>query len=417
MPRTALHTYCAAALLAACADTSSPTPATIEEAPGEPAFADNRAGSITNFYACEAGSTTALALTQRTELGFSANDVLEYAAGTHRATLTWPSDPTLEVGPEDGVQDLTIALEPRTDSARFHDPETEAIGHGATCRSWLEVDVRVTLQSTARALHETFDATLISKDVRVAFLAAQTEAPRLQGLLEATQDGVPPYMMELDVTFSPFGVTGNLVARWPDTAYPFTTLAHWGASRCDARAFALAPSQQLEGVSPKQLLDRISALERLTLTWLDGTRTSASLELELDDDGACVSLRDYLDAEGMDLEMTGTLSLESDDGRFSGSMPASLSRGFGDDSTDDLYLNVLSNPAEVPAADLGFAEIDGTAFEPLYREFRLSVDPSGEPMGTVSLKGVRRTNCINTDPGEVLCETVTEELETGTFSR
>jgi hypothetical protein len=412
-----LRTALLLVLLAACADSSS-KPGGVEEAPGEPALADNRPGSTAYFSICEAGRTTAVSLTQQTELGFSASDVLEYAAGEHHEPLTWLSDPTIAVGPEDGVQDLTIVLEPRSDSARFHDPETGPIGHGAACRSWLEVDVRVTLRSTARALHETFDATLVSKDVRVAHLAAQTEEPRLQGLLEATQSGMRPSMMALVLAFSPFGVTGSLDAHWLDTTSARTTLAHWGASRCEGKAFALGPSQQLEGVSPQMLLDQISALERMTLTWLDGTRTTASVELEPDGNGACLSVRDYLDATGIDLQMNGTLTIESDDGRFSASMPASLSMGFGDESTDDLHVSVLtSSPAEVPAADLGFPDIDGTELEPLHRELHVSLDPSGEPSGTVSLRGVRRSNCVNTEPGGVFCEMVTEELETGTFSR
>jgi hypothetical protein len=385
----------------------------IEEPSGTAVLIDDRMRSGDGA-TCERGTSIEIDLDDETELGFSANDVLAYAGGTRRAPLTWDSDDALvTLEPARGSEELAIRVQPRSDRALFHDPEVESIGHGAQCRSWIEIDVDVIVQSTSRALHESFEATLFTESLGATFLAATTQAPQLQGSLRAERSGEAPIRTDLHMTFSPFGVTGSLRAVWAGTTRPSPQLAFWGQRPCDRKQFSLSPEQQLEGVASGTLLEMLEMRDTIALEWLDGSRTTATLRFEADYGGAaCAYFHDWVGGEGVSLELTGTVEVASEDGRLGLRAPVPLSTSIDPDFTG-FWLSELGNPANTTAEELGFAGIDGSAFQPLHRQLFVQLDAQGTPSGDIGLYGIRKLSCMGSGP-DLFCEERTEQLESAT---
>lgn len=402
---------------AACARSApggDPGSLEIEEPSGSAVLVDEPMQSGDRV-SCEAGTRIEIDLDDETELGFSANDVLAYAGGIQRAPLTWISDPELALEPALDTEELALRVQPLSGRALLHDPERESIGHGAQCRSWVEIDVEVIVQSTSRALHERFEATLFTEDLGATFLAATTSAPHLQGSLRAERSGAAPTRMDLQMTFSPFGVAGDLRAAWPGVGDPFPQLAFWGHRPCEPKQFSLSADQEVEGVSSARLLEMLELRNTIALEWLDGSRTTAALRFSADYGGAaCAYFHDWVGGDGVSLEVTGIAEVSSEDGRMELSTPASLGTSLDPAFTGFALLDD-TDPADTTADALGFPDIDGSPFQPLHRRLHVTVDAQGTPSGDIGLYGVRKLNCTGAGP-DLFCEELTEELEVGTVA-
>jgi hypothetical protein len=332
---------------AACAKSS--TSSTPQPEPEGAARFSDALSRVADIDFCGEGSTDEVAFDARTAAGFSADDVLAYAAGTHEERLTWQVVESPEeqgevaVGPESGTRALSITVEPRGDAARFHVPSAGVIGHGLVCEPWLEIDVRVIVRSQGGALLEGFDATLVSQKGAFAYVSATSDggSPLAQGELSVGRPGNTLAGIELRFVFTPYGVTGTLLARWAESPYE-SELAHFGKAHCAKGHFALSLDDDLEGTSARELVRERGTHDDLPGSWDGGTAVNASIALALTDDTTVCGLEvDWgVDQVGFDLAVSGEVTLTTEDGRLDETMPGSLGLTIGDPMrADDFYLN------------------------------------------------------------------------------
>lgn len=391
---------------AACAKSSTSS-APQPEPEGTPSFSD-ALSLVADTDFCAEGSTDEIAFDARTSAGFSADDVLAYAAGTHEERITWEVVESTEeqteeqtevtVGPESGTRALSITVEPRGDTARFHVPSAGIIGHGLVCEPWLEIDVHVVVRSEGGALLEGFDATLVSEKGAFAYIAAASAGagPLAQGELSVARPRNTLAGSELRFVFTPYGVTGVLTARWAESPYE-GELAHFGKAHCGRGRFALSLDDDLDGTSARELVGERGTHDELAGTWDDGTAVSASVALALTDDTAVCGLEvDWgVDQVGFDLSVSGEVTLTTEDDRFNETMPGSLGLTIGNPiRAGDFYLSGTTRwqPAGSTPLDLGPAD-DLERFSAVTLSVSVYRDSSGF-LGGIQVRGERPSSCL-----------------------
>lgn len=177
---------------------------------------------------------TSLELGEPSPLGFSAEDVLSFAEGEHVTTIEWhPID--VPYGPESGTKQLTLSVE-SLGRARYVDR-----GESPCCFAAVQVDVRVTLETSGGALGESFVTVLEARSAGAASLLTVI-APPLGGSLSFDQQalGAERFIrLEPYAHFEPANFSGELRAGFesssgadhPDGVVGFRSLeiASWGA--------------------------------------------------------------------------------------------------------------------------------------------------------------------------------------------
>jgi len=386
---------------AACAKSSTssmPQP----EPEGTPSFSD-ALSLVADTDFCAEGATDEIAFDARTSAGFSADDVLAYAAGTHEERITWQVVESTEeqsevtVAPESGTRTLSITVEPRGDAARFHVPTAGIIGHGLVCEPWLEIDVHVIVRSEGGALLEGFDATLVSEKGTFAYIAAASAGagPLAQGELSVARPGNVLAGTELRFVFTQYGVTGLLTARWAESPYE-SELAHFGKAHCPRGHFALNLDDDLDGTSARELVRERGTHDDLPGTWDDGTAINASVALALTDDTTVCGLEvDWGgDQLGFDLSVSGEVTLTTEDSRLDETMPGSLGLTIGNPMrAGDFYLNGTTTwqPAGSTPFDLGPAG-DLERFSAVTLSVSVYRDSSGFS-GGIQVRGEGPSSC------------------------
>lgn len=177
---------------------------------------------------------TPLELAEASPLGFSAADVLSFAEGEHVTTIEWhPID--LPYGPESGTKQLTLSIE-SLGGARYVDR-----GESSCCFAAVQVDVRVTLETSGGALGESFVTVLEARSADAASLLTIIEPPLGGGLtFDQRALGAERFMrLELYAHFEAANFSGGLRAGFestsgadqPDGVVGFRSLeiASWGA--------------------------------------------------------------------------------------------------------------------------------------------------------------------------------------------
>lgn len=158
-------------------------------------------------------STTATTLSADavSPLGFSANDVLEYAAGQHDSTLSWhaldsSSSPCsgqtsiATVGsysPGAGQSAVSLTLAYADGNILFTHQSLLPLASGnpyANCYDSLNIDVVATLTTSDGALDESFTTTLQASSARVADWSASLDLSKLNGSFRALP--APPRIAE-----------------------------------------------------------------------------------------------------------------------------------------------------------------------------------------------------------------------------
>lgn len=251
--------------------------------------------------ACDEDATE-LGLDEVSPLGFSADDVLALAEGTHEATLTWVPDEAAMATTtlEPGTTEVTLVIEP-AGPASFVDAEPPASGSsggmielGWVCPDRVDVPVTVTLTTADGALDETLDGTLSATDAGSATLLVPIELDELEGTLSfevVSPEGGVPIQTRLEVVFGE-GIfagrlSGTIETRTDQVATAAgATYAEWGYGACEHGEYPVDP-ETAGAVTSTALLDVVNGASPLAVTWGDGTETTLSLAAVADEPTVC----------------------------------------------------------------------------------------------------------------------------------
>lgn len=191
---------------------------------------------------CHFQRTPITSLNVETQLGFSAQDILDFATTPSQSPLLWKGSSQLSFGPEAGVSALQLDIQHAGGAVFLRDSQQ------GECASALELDVVMTLQSAGGALSETFITTLVAESkVLLTFehsIDAQAVAGSFQVLATQPAGGVLE-QLTVSGTMSPQGSCGAIDATLsyqPDETLPsaglqlsgYGTVALWPAdSDCE----------------------------------------------------------------------------------------------------------------------------------------------------------------------------------------
>lgn len=328
------------------AGTSTGNPSPNEDAGpdsgGEDLDNDGFTGSEGGF--CMAGEKSDIALDDDSQLGFSANDLLAFASGTHEEVMRWRMPMQGSIGPESGEGTITITLEPAGTAPRFVQPDDGSSSGGAEpavdligggCEAWLEVDVNVTVETGGGALDESFEAVLRSRTADVAYVYVSPEPGELNGSFEASYDtpGFNLVQLGLGITLTSFGTSGTFSGVFEMRSGDGATdgvatgagglFATFGRAACADGGFAVGPDDEIEGMTTAEVLALVDATDSVELTWDDGATATSTLAFEPDDNGGCVQL-DNATIGDTTLLVYGTLRMQSDDGQLAGEWPGRI---------------------------------------------------------------------------------------------
>jgi hypothetical protein len=417
-----------ACALCACTDagTSTGNPGPIDGGP--PREVDNNGdGDFAGSGYCNAGPKTALALDEDSPLGFSPNDILAFASGTHEDTIRWNAQAMVEYGPESGEGAITITITPKG-TARHVEPAppgsggtdiggaAPAIDIDSNCTSWIEIDVEVSVETEGGALDETFEAVLRAHTPITTSLYASFKADALEGSFEAEgTGGLAGFVLggtQIGVRFSTFGVSGSFHG-WLTTSdtdgdsserpavgggAPFATI---GAAACIGEGFAVGASDDVEGVTVQDALDMLSESAQIDITWEDNTTTSSSFAFAATTPGGCVLLDNETPGD-LTIVLDGTLSMASEDerldGAFEGRFEAHIDTGAISRITFHVSDKRMSNVA-LGGEYYGFPDVDLSTYDAAGTALDVTVTSAGIE-GTITLIAYTFAECERPTPEE-----------------
>jgi len=364
---------------------------------------------------CPCGEVaTPVTLDEVTWLGFSAEQVLAFAAGTHEATLKYGQEgfdgTTLSLPEEPSA--LTLTVEP-TGTANFVAPRAAVVGQ--TCSNdsniptVLEIDVEVTLSTADGAFSEHFTDKLLVEDAARAHLMTTIDLESLAGNLvlglpeNASLPSLPALYVTIGEDFFVGDITGY-VSNCPDDACGANsvTFASWNDSDCKGRQL---PVRAADEAAPAidRILTQVGAASPLSITWGNGMTSDLSLEAASPAPALChqpagsltnsTEERYWLDTE---------LVLRSEDGRLDTDLPVSIEAIY--DVAGQPLLAFIDNfefaiPVEVSAfeetyglADVAFGEAL-EAYLYFYLELRYDAEP-GLPSSAIGGLDVREGETV-----------------------
>lgn len=373
-------------------------------------------GSLGGGY-CEADERVLDGTSADTTLGFSAADILAFAAGSHEEAIRWHDSFIATLGPEKGEHRVTVTLSHDDGEVRLMTPKTDA-GNGTGiepaidigtpnggCQPWLEIDVKVTIKTDGGALDESFDATLRSRNALFATLFTAPDPDHLGGAFapeEILEPGFKLVQLDLSIGFTPFGVSGSFdgvfemrtddsVGAAAGGGAPF---ADFGRTGCKYNSFAVGWDDMVEGASAQDVLDLVESAHDLAVDWSDDTSSTATLAFTPANDGACVLLDDMSFGDAT-FVVDGQLVLTSADGRVMATWKASARGELGDSGEIDQVQLLLDNNGpqntdlsqSIPGADL--SGYDSSGFD-----FMLTISGQ-DAMGELSVTGYKFADCAS----------------------
>ncbi len=161
---------------------------------------------------------TSIALDAASPLGFSANDGLGLAAGTHSAVLHWAPESDHPYGPEsgDGMIDLTVtSLGTAAYATTDYSKDTAAVQTELGCEPALLTDVSVTLRTAGGAFDETFNTSLTQTMSDTATLNPTILGGHIAGSFAfdpAALGAAQLAQINLNASFTSSGFSGSLAA-------------------------------------------------------------------------------------------------------------------------------------------------------------------------------------------------------------
>jgi hypothetical protein len=200
------------------------------------------------------------------------------------------------------------------------------------------VEVHVDVTTDGGALAESYDTLLRTSVPGIASLSVPFDPTKLGGSLAVSSSNPRAKLVQLglEATLTAAGmaggirgleqtdsgsgnsaassVSGAVLAVWPDSAV-------CQALTGDGGGLGVAIEQTVLGVSGTETLASVATPAPASVTWLDGTNTKLSLEIESEGDG-CFRVRNDLPVDiggGAGITYPVTIHAKSEDGRLDGS--------------------------------------------------------------------------------------------------
>jgi hypothetical protein len=376
---------------------------------------------------CDSEETTLDSVDAQTPLGFTAADVLAFAAGEHQTTIRWQPSELASYEPESGEHALTLRVTHAGGELRFveyreGESNGQEIGLAALepCSSHnaIEIDVEIEVTTDGGALDERVAGTLRASIINWATLHIALDPDELGGdfrITETRPAGFTLVQPTLDFGLSPLGLRGTFDGVFEmrnDDAVsaaggrgPLATIGD--EASCDGGGLPIAIDEALSGMSGQDAVDRVDQLTAMQGTWGDGSRTDVRLELVHDGESVCAIFeRSYLlnVTEAGTLRFRGTLEATSDDARLDARWPvvvdAAPAEG-GGLGTVSIALDVEKIGA-IAAADLptvsGVQGIDGAGYDSLQVSMMMELDPDTGTSGEFRAQGLHFADCPTTPP-------------------
>ena len=349
------------------------------EVQSDPGDADLTTGGTTgnaageDGFGCEPRPQVLASADTESALGFSANDILEFAEGVHQAEVIWndlsalsfPSDVSVSLGPETGTGEITLEIEYSGGEVRYVETEASTpddgteVGllGGSSCPTYLEIDVNATLSTAGGALAEAFPTTLRATTSYLAELSYPFEFEDLMGDLELSVSGgenaeLVQFSVEAELAAGLFrGNIGGILQQSNEmvaSAAPLE-LASWGPEPCELGGTPVPLDAQIGGFTPADLLAVINDSPALDVTWADGSQAELTLGVDTDEAFACLGGA----FQPEQVVLIANVSVSSDDGRVASELGVDLFGRFpgGEQLAEvELIFNAAFTKA-VPVAD------------------------------------------------------------------
>jgi hypothetical protein len=354
---------------------------------------------------------TVVGLDEVTPLGFSAEEVLETALGTHSTPFFWKQGGH-EYGPESGESELTLVLgEPG--EARFMKgtPKETQFDIAVDCRDRLEVDVQVHASTQGGALDESFVAPIRAESAKLASLSRSFELAALNGSFAFDPDSLGAASViafRLNAVISEFGLSGGLDAQYEvkgsDAVSSYgQSLGTFPAEIACSTGGVTVP---LDGGpnSSQAALNLVSSIDGVELEKA-GESSAGELSIEHDGTPSCADLIGFWGSEPTGVVSTGAvLHLQTSDGALDQDFPVRVESVPGEDgSLDHVKITGTCRANEVSAfaATCGDYGFDFAGYDAASATLELTLRPGDEApevAGSLSVKGVIRPECLDNPP-------------------
>ncbi len=354
---------------------------------------------------------TVVDLDEVTPLGFTAQEVLETALGSHTTPFFWKQGGH-EYGPESGASELTLELGAPA-QARFMKgtPKETTFEIAVDCPDRVEVDVEVHASTQGGALDETFVGPIHASTPNLATLNHSFDVEALNGSFAFDPESLGASTViafRLNAVISEFGLSGGLDAQYElkgaDVASSYGQSL--GVFPTEIPCSMGGVTVPLDGgpASSQAALDLVSSVEALELT-----KSSESIagEISIEHDGtpSCADLIASWGSTPTGVVSTGAvLHLKTSDGSLDHDFPVRLESVPAEDGTLD-HVRITggceTKQASAFAATCGDYGFDFTGYDGAMAALELTLRPGAdapEVSGSLSVKGVIRPDCLDNPP-------------------
>lgn len=336
-----------------------------------------------------------------TELGFSAAEILALANQAFQSDLRWNGIERVQYLPGPGETTLTL----RFTAGDVSFVERNELSRDGThtdevrdpCDDELAIGVELQVTTEDGALDETFETELRAATKSWATVDLPLDLDALEGSFEviavAESERAEPGAAQivqptLRVAVSPFGSRGAFDAVLEERTSDAISgrgvgFAEWPSDSSCSDGLPAGLGESPSGPSALALLDSLAAAPALAWQWQDGTETTLALSFAPTSQEYCVF--QSLEA-GLSSSLATELTLTSEDGRISGSLPVEVMWGPGSEEGTTQVRARLASSATFATEDASLfpeleAELDG------YDSIRLTffvaflIDGDGEATG------------------------------------
>jgi hypothetical protein len=354
---------------------------------------------------------TVIDLDEETPLGFTAQEVLDVALGSHSAPFFWKQGEH-EYGPESGESEMGLEIaEPG--EARFMKgtPKPTQLGIGALCPDRVEVDVSVRVTTAGGALDESFVGPLSATSPKVAVVAHSFDVDELDGsfAFDAESLGAASVIgFRLNAMVTEFGLSGSLDATYELKSS--SVVAAYGDSiglfpaETACRTGAVAIPLEAGPLSSAAALELVSGVEGIVLQ-KPGESLAATLAIAHDGTPSCAELLPFAGLEPTGVVSTGAvLHLTTSDGEFDQEFSVLLESVPDEDGSLD-HVRITGRCETKDAAEFsatcGDYGFELTGYDGALAALEITVRPGDdapEVSGSISVKGTIRPDCVDNPP-------------------